>query len=49
MTILFIYVTMAIQWGNVNTFGLVKTISDMIFDMIVATFHHEPLIFNRAT
>ena len=34
---------------GVNTFGLIKAVSDIIFDMIVTTYHDKPLIFSRAT
>ncbi len=33
----------------VNTFGLIKAVSDTIFDMIVTTYHDKPLIFSGAT
>ncbi|MEL7341285.1 MAG: hypothetical protein AAGM67_12450, partial [Bacteroidota bacterium] len=32
-----------------NTFGLIKAVSDTIFDMIVTTYHDKPLIFSGAT
>ncbi len=34
---------------KVNTFGLIKAVSDTIFDMIVTTYHDKPLIFWWAT
>ncbi len=33
----------------VNTFGLIKAVSDTIFDMIVTTYHDKPLILSGAT
>ncbi len=30
-----------------NTFGLINTISDTIFDMIVNTYHDKALIFSK--
>ncbi len=30
----------------VNTFGIIKAVSDSIIDMIVSTYHDKPLIFS---
>ncbi len=32
---------------RVNTFGLIKTVSDAIFYMVVTTYHDKHLIFSR--
>ncbi len=35
--------------GNVNTFRLIKVVSDTIFNMIVTTYHDKPLICSGGT
>ena len=37
-----------IPFKSVDTLGLIKVVADTILDMIVTTYHHEPLIFRRA-
>ena len=33
---------------GVNTSGLIKAVSNTIFDIIVTTYHDKPLIFSKA-
>ena len=39
----------SLSFSLVNKFGLIKAVSAIIFEMIVTTYHEEPLIFSRAT